>query len=63
VWFPKKPWLDELYAELAMIPYGKHDDQVDVLAYAAQHITTRERIRMTGWRLDPGLRKPSGFGQ
>jgi phage terminase large subunit-like protein len=62
IWFPNAPWRDEWDTELASFPYAKHDDQVDVLSYAAQHITTRERIRMTGWRLDPGLRKPSGFG-
>ena len=62
VWFPKKPWLDELYAEFAMFPYGKHDDQVDVLSCPARQISRRERVRTTGWRLDPVLRKPSGFG-
>jgi phage terminase large subunit-like protein len=62
VWFPKgKPWLDELYAELAMFPYAKHDDQVDVLAYAARQITKRERVRWVA-PADPNLRKPSGFG-
>ncbi len=63
VWFPKgKPWLDELYAELAMFPYGKHDDQVDVLSYAARQITRWQRPSMVGWRNDPDLRQPSGFG-
>jgi predicted phage terminase large subunit-like protein len=62
VWFPKgKPWLDELYAELAMFPYAKHDDQVDVLSYAARQITKRERVRWVAPD-DPNLRKPSGFG-
>jgi phage terminase large subunit-like protein len=27
-----KPWLDELYAELATFPHSKNADQVDVLA-------------------------------
>jgi predicted phage terminase large subunit-like protein len=63
VWFPKgKPWLDELYAELVTFPYAKHDDQVDVLAYAARQIAKRQRPNMTGWRNDPDLRQPSGFG-
>jgi predicted phage terminase large subunit-like protein len=62
VWFPKsKPWLDELYAELVTFPYAKHDDQVDVLAYAARQIAKRQRPNMTGWRNDPDLMKPSGF--
>ena len=62
IWFLNKPWLDEWDTELASFPYAKHDGQVDVLSYAAQNLAKRERIRMTGWRLDPGLRQPSGFG-
>ena len=41
---------------------GEHVDLVVVLSYAAQHIAKRERIRMTGWTIDPGLKKPSGAG-
>jgi predicted phage terminase large subunit-like protein len=63
VWFPKaKPWLDELYAELATFPHSKHDDQVDVLAYAARQITRRERPNMAGWVDDPDLHNPRGYG-
>jgi predicted phage terminase large subunit-like protein len=37
VWFPAEaPWLDEWCDELAVFPQGAHDDQVDVLAYAAR---------------------------
>jgi predicted phage terminase large subunit-like protein len=62
VWFPKsKPWLDELYAELVTFPHSKHDDQVDVLSYAARQIAKRQRPNMAGWRIDPDLMKPSGF--
>jgi predicted phage terminase large subunit-like protein len=36
-WFPADaPWLDEWCDELAAFPNGTHDDQVDVLAYAAR---------------------------
>jgi predicted phage terminase large subunit-like protein len=59
VWFPKgKPWLDELYAELVTFPHSKHDDQVDVLSYAARQIAKRQRPNMAGWRNDPDLRQP-----
>jgi len=34
-------------ADLVKFPYSKHDDQVDVLAYAARQITKRERVRWT----------------
>ena len=30
------PWLPAFTEELSMFPYGKHDDQVDALAYAAR---------------------------
>jgi phage terminase large subunit-like protein len=61
IWFPKKRWLDELYAELVTFPHTKHDDQVDVLAYAAQQIAAKRRTRLTGWTLDPDLMKPTGI--
>ena len=33
VYFPRKaPWMNDLKAELLTFPYGKHDDQVDVLS-------------------------------
>lgn len=36
VYVPERaPWLDGLKAEMAVFPKGEHDDQVDVLAYAA----------------------------
>lgn len=36
VYVPKDaPWLSALEAEMAQFPKGKHDDQVDVLAYGA----------------------------
>ena len=63
IWFPKrKRWLDELYAELATFPHSKHDDQVDVLAYAARQITRRPRLSIAGMRDDPDLHKPGGYG-
>jgi predicted phage terminase large subunit-like protein len=63
IWFPKKPWRDEWDAELVTFPHSKHDDQVDVLAYAALQIHKRRRVSLAGWTIDPGLRKPpSAFG-
>lgn len=36
VYVPERaPWLDGLKSEMAVFPKGEHDDQVDVLAYAA----------------------------
>ena len=43
-----------------MFPYAKHDDQVDVLAYAARQITKRQRVRWVA-PADPNLRKPAGI--
>jgi predicted phage terminase large subunit-like protein len=58
IWFPKKPWRDEWDTELVTFPHSRHDDQVDVLAYAALQINTRRRHPdMTGWHNDPDLRK------
>jgi predicted phage terminase large subunit-like protein len=60
IWFPKgKRWLDELYTELVTFPHAKHDDQVDVLSYAAQQIAAKNRVRLTGWTIDPDLYKPA----
>jgi len=36
------------YAELVTFPHSKHDDQVDVLAYAARQIAVKEQPRFTG---------------
>jgi predicted phage terminase large subunit-like protein len=42
VWVPRDaPWLSEFIDELAMFPVGQHDDQVDVVAYAAIEMTKR----------------------
>ena len=41
VYFPKKAsWLGEFEHELLLFPSGTHDDQVDVLAYAAKELLT-----------------------
>jgi predicted phage terminase large subunit-like protein len=62
IWFPRKPWRDEWDTELVTFPHSRHDDQVDVLAYAALQINTQRRHpNMTGWHNDPDLMKPSGF--
>lgn len=49
IFFPRNaPWLGELEAELLEFPVGGHDDQVDVLAYAANQLalgTVRARHR------------------
>jgi predicted phage terminase large subunit-like protein len=48
VFFPAAaPWLDELVEELAEFPNGRHDDQVDVVAYA-------HRVVSENWLADPG---------
>jgi predicted phage terminase large subunit-like protein len=55
-------WLDMAEQELLAFPNGKHDDIVDVISYAAQHIQQRKKRRrkkLTGWKLDPALYKPS----
>lgn len=33
------PWLPALFSEMAAFPHGKHDDQVDALAYGALELT------------------------
>jgi phage terminase large subunit-like protein len=36
-----------------MFPHAKHDDQVDVLAYAALQISNRrQRQSLAGWTVD-----------
>lgn len=43
VWFRSgAPWLGDLEDELLMFPKGEHDDQVDVLGYAALALTQHE---------------------
>lgn len=39
------PWLQELHAELIAFPNGRHDDQVDALAYAAADLVYSKSIR------------------
>ena len=60
VFFPATaPWLHDLEYELLSFPNGRHDDIVDVLAYAAADINKRRRRRkLAGWRPDPALTKP-----
>ncbi len=42
VWFPRNaPWLADFEDELLTFPVGKHDDQVDVVAYAAIEMAKR----------------------
>lgn len=42
IWVPADAtWLVEFCDELAIFPVGKHDDQVDVLTYAAQEVVER----------------------
>jgi predicted phage terminase large subunit-like protein len=40
VYFPKdQPWVNALHAEMLTFPYGKHDDQVDALAWIGLYLT------------------------
>jgi predicted phage terminase large subunit-like protein len=65
---PAATWMPELVEELAEFPSGRHDDQVDVVAYAS-------RVVSENWLPDPGqteqdtsppppdtLPDPSGLG-
>lgn len=55
VYFPTgRGWLDEWESELLLFPNGRHDDQVDTLAYAALDVTKphRERGDLSGWDID-----------
>ena len=47
-------WLDEWESELLLFPNGRHDDQVDTLAYAALEVTKphRGRVDLSGWDID-----------
>ena len=54
-------WLEMAEQELLAFPNSRHDDVVDVISYAAQHIQQRRkqrRTRLTGWKLDRDLYKP-----
>lgn len=55
VWFAEGPWLGELEREVFAFPASEHDDQVDVLAYAAVVAGERGKPR-------PDLSGLSGFG-
>jgi len=48
VWFPKAEWRDEWDAELVTFPHAKHDDQVDVLSYAALQISKKKQRTRIG---------------
>lgn len=63
VFFPAEaPWLEDFENELLSFPHGRHDDQVDTLAYAAAEVSRRRRrTRLTGWTIDPDLYKPAGM--
>jgi predicted phage terminase large subunit-like protein len=39
-WRSGAQWIGELEAELVAFPHGRHDDQVDALAYAVEQVTT-----------------------
>ncbi len=44
------PWLEEWESELLLFPNGRHDDQVEPLAYAAQEASGRmARFDLSGW--------------
>jgi predicted phage terminase large subunit-like protein len=64
VWWPKRArWLGEWEAELLVFDKGRHDDQVDCLAYAALQISNRrQRQSLAGWTIDPDLYKPGLSG-
>ena len=50
VWFPDNaPWMDVLRQELLRFPTGKHDDQVDALAWLTRLVLSRQA---------PQLKKP-----
>jgi predicted phage terminase large subunit-like protein len=57
VYFPDKaPWFHDLYSELLRFPAGKHDDQIDALAWAVRLTLTRsapkvkEPDRIKSWK-------------
>jgi hypothetical protein len=59
----QKHWNGLIRSQFVTFPHSKHNDQVDVLAYAALQIHQRRRVSLVGWTLDPGLTKaPGTFG-
>jgi predicted phage terminase large subunit-like protein len=45
VWLPEgKSWSNELYEEMVLFPYGKHDDQVDALTMAIHYVKDSWRL-------------------
>jgi len=57
VFFPKDAnWVNALHAEMLTFPYGKHDDQVDALAWVGLYLTELytvagpRRQRSVSWR-------------
>jgi len=53
VWFPRSaPWLSEWEDELLTFPVGAHDDQVDVLSYAAIELA-RSTVKPRRPHLEP----------
>jgi hypothetical protein len=61
VWSPKRATWGSGKAELLVSDNGKHDDQVDRLAYAALQISNRQdRVILPGWDSTAGLLKTAG---
>jgi predicted phage terminase large subunit-like protein len=57
VWFPRAvPWLADWESELLEFPVGAHDDQVDVLSYAAIELA-RSTVRPRHHRVQPSTRE------
>lgn len=45
VWLPKgKEWARELYEEMILFPYGRHDDQVDAMTMAIHYVKDSWRL-------------------
>jgi predicted phage terminase large subunit-like protein len=61
VWLPDgKSWSNELYEEMIMFPYGKHDDQVDAMTMAIHYIKDSWRLEHPDdpdWEDDQSYRK------
>jgi predicted phage terminase large subunit-like protein len=51
----KAPWLSDFESELLAFPAGEHDDQVDVLAYAARELPN---LQTTPYKLPDRPRRP-----
>jgi phage terminase large subunit-like protein len=60
VWLPDgKGWSNELYEEMIMFPYGKHDDQVDAMTMAIHYVKDSWRLEHPDdpdWEDDQGHR-------